>query len=375
MTPRDRRVAITVPLLAIPPTYFVTEHAESLERSGAGFVFRVHPLAAEVGTGTSAIPVLPALTRPRDYPTRARLAPAALPLQSAALIRSRPDLIHQHHGVWTGGAVAAAAALRVPLLTTVHGTDMFTAAMTNPRGLQRAHGASARLAFSRSARILAVSEDLRRVALAAGAPAERTIVHYQGIDTDVFTPRARTRHEDSPPHVLYVGSLIPRKRVDLLIRASQHLARTREHELHIVGDGPLRADLERLAEGSGHIRFRGGVDRTGVLGTLREASVLALPSRREAAGLVLLEAQACGVPVVVTGGDGKAEMVRPGVTGAVVAPDPEPSELARALDSWLPNSARAGEEIATAARAFVVEERSVRSGAERLAHIYAEVIG
>lgn len=374
MPHRPRRIALTTPLLSIPPTYFVTEHAEELLRTGGEHLFRVHPLACRVEHGATVVPVTPAITHPSAYSTRSRLAAAGIPLQAAAVIRSRPDLVHQHHGVWTAGAVAAASALRVPLITTVHGTDMFTAAAPRPRGLRRVHRANARLAFSRSGLILAVSEDLRRVALAAGAPATRTHVHYQGIDTEVFTPSEGPSVAGEVPRLLYIGGLIPRKRVDLLIRASLLLARSTPHELHIIGDGPLRAELESLAEGRAHIRFRGPVSRDGVLEELRRADALALTSRDEAAGLVLLEAQACGVPVVVTGGDGKEEMLRHGQTGSVVGPDPEPAELARALHEWLPDSSTARRQIAERTRAFVVEERSVRVGAQRLAEFYGMLL-
>lgn len=374
MPSQPLRIALTTPLLSIPPTYFVTEHAEELLRRGDGHRFSAHPLAARVEEGATRVPVSPALRVPGSYAMRSRLAPAALPLQAAAVRRERPDLVHQHHGVWTAGAAAAARALDVPLVTTVHGTDMYTAALPRPRGLQRVHRAQARLAFARSALVLAVSEDLRRVALAAGAPEDRTLVHYQGIDTEIFTPPTTPRRDEEVPRVLYVGGLIPRKRVDLLVRASLELARTRPHTLEVVGDGPLRGELTALAGDAAHIRFAGSVDRAGVLEALRGADLLVLPSRDEAAGLVLLEAQACGVPVVVTGGDGKAEMLQDGVTGAVLPRDPSPAELAHALPEWLPEKASERTALAARARRFVVEERSVRVGAERLAAHYAQAL-
>lgn len=374
MSSQPLRIALTTPLLSMPPTYFVTEHAEELLRRGEDYSFAVHPLAARIEEGSTRVPVSPALRLPASYAMRSRLAPAALPLQAAAVRRAQPDLVHQHHGVWTSGAAAAARALDVPLVTTVHGTDMFTAALPRPRGLQRVHRAQARLAFERSALVLAVSEDLRRVALAAGAPEERTVVHYQGIDTETFTPGPRSGTHSRPPRVLYVGSLIALKRVDLLLRASQELARSLNHELHLVGGGPERAELETLAAGSLHVVFHGALDRAGVLAALRDADLLVLPSVRESAGLVLLEAQACGVPVVVTGGDGKAEMLQVGVTGAVLSRDPTPAELARALREWLPESASERSALAARARRFVVEERSVRVGAQRLAEHYARVL-
>lgn len=375
MTHHAHRIALTTPLLSIPPTYFVTEHAEELLRTERDFNFRVHPLASRVDAGATRVPVTPALTVPGSYSTRARLAPVGLPLQAAAVIHSRPDLVHQHHGVWTAGAVAAAAVLRVPLVTTVHGTDMYTAATDRPRRLQRIHRAQARLAFARSRLILAVSEDLRRVAIAAGAPADRTQVHYQGIDTEVFTPAAEPPALEGVPRILYIGGLIPRKRVELVLRSSLELIRSTPHELHLIGDGPLRAELEALAAGAAHIRFHGPVAREEVLDELRRADVLVLPSRDEAAGLVLLEAQACGVPAVVTGGDGKQEMLRDGETGTVVAADAEPSDLAHAVHGWLPDSPAARRQIAERTREFVVAERSVRAGAQCLAAHYESLLG
>lgn len=374
MAQQPRRIAITTPLLSVPPTYFVTEHAEELLRTGDAHQFRIHPLASRVEPGAVSFPVSPAVRAPASYATRAKLASLGMPLQAAAVIRSRPDLVHQHHGVWTAGAAAAAAALRVPLVTTVHGTDMVTAALEAPRGLQRIHQANARLAFGRSDLILAVSQALRSTAVAAGSPPERTLVHYQGIDTETFTPRSEQVDPGRPPRLLFIGALIPLKRVDLVIRASQILARTVPHELHIVGDGPLRSDLEELAGADPHVRFRGSLSRAGVLEELRDGDLLCLPSEHESAGLVLLEAQACGLPVVVTGGDGKSEMLKDGATGSVVSPDPEPSELARALHQWLPNSPAMRNEVAQCTRDFVVRERSMRAGASRLAELYASVL-
>ena len=160
----------------------------------------------------------------------------------------------------------------------------------------------------------------------------------------------------------------------VLAEASLELARTRPHTLEVVGDGPLRGELTAVAGDAAHIRFAGSVDCAGVLEALRGADLLVLPSRDEAAGLVLLEAQACGVPVVVTGGDGKAEMLQDGVTGAVLPRDPSPAELAHALPEWLPEKASERTALAARARRFVVEERSVRVGAEHLAAHYAQAL-
>lgn len=369
------RIAITTALLAVPPTYFVTEHAEQLLRTRDDFAFRLHPLAAEIAAGTVSMPVSPALRLPGSYAARSRLASAALPVQAVAVIAARPDLIHQHHGVWTAGAVTAARALRVPLVTTVHGTDMRVAALPAPRGLQKVHRAQARLAFARSARILAVSEHLRDIAMRAGATASQVQVHYQGVNTDTFVPPTRRLSQDGLPTLLYAGRLSAQKGVDRVIAASLALHAHVPHRLEIVGDGPLRERLEQAAREHPSVTFHGALDRAAVLERMQQADVLALASDQEAAGLVLLEAQSCGVPVVVTGGDGKAEMLRAGETGTVVAPDADAETLARAIADWFPDCPRGREQIAERTRDFVVRERSVRSGATQLAAHYEELLG
>src|SRR5690606_19202279 len=174
---------------------------------------------------------------------------------------------------------------------------------------------------------------------AAGAHAARIRVHYQGVDTSFFTPQVNLEEETSRlPRILYAGALIPLKRVDLVIRASQTLARDLPHELVIIGDGPLRQALETQASEDQHIRFVGSTDRRGVRAQMQEADALLLLSQGEGAGLVTLEAQACGLAAIVSGGDGKAEMVDDGATGAVLSADPTPDEVARALREWLPDS-------------------------------------
>ncbi|CAM3968437.1 glycosyltransferase [Helcobacillus massiliensis] len=369
------RIALSTALLAIPPTYFVTEHAEELRRRGEPYSFAVVPLAARVDPGTVTTPVLPALTIPRSYRTRSALAKFAMPLQARTLTRLRPDLIHQHHGTWSSGARSAARALDVPLVTTLHGTDVVHALRSDPRGLQRVHRKQVQQAFRDSDLLLAVSEHQRRLALRAGAPADRLHVHYQGIDTEYFSPDTSGIAEDRPRRLLYVGGLIPRKRVDLAIDASIRAHGTLEHELLIVGDGPERSALEAKAEDHPHIRFLGAQSRAGVRELMRSSDLLLLLSHSEGAGLVILEAQACGMAAVVTGGDGKAEMVEDGVTGRVITGDsPTPDDAARAILEWTPQDTETRRQISRTARSFVVEKRSVRRGASELDGHYCSLL-
>jgi glycosyltransferase involved in cell wall biosynthesis len=133
-------------------------------------------------------------------------------------------------------------------------------------------------------------------------------VIYPPVDTDFFHP------DDRAPErfALVVSALVPYKRVDLAIDGCARAG----IPLTIVGDGPDRAALERRA--SADVRFLGRVSDEDVRTLYRRASMVLLPGEEDF-GIVPLEAQACGRPVVALGRGGALETVIPGETGALVA--------------------------------------------------------
>jgi glycosyltransferase involved in cell wall biosynthesis len=135
---------------------------------------------------------------------------------------------------------------------------------------------------------------------------EATVV-YPPVDTDFFHP------DSSRPErfALVVSALVPYKRLDVAIAACRH-ARI---PLNIVGDGPERAALERAANGT--VRFLGRVSDDDVRDLYRRAAVTLLPGEEDF-GIVPLEAQACGRPVVAFARGGALETVRDGETGRLV---------------------------------------------------------
>jgi glycosyltransferase involved in cell wall biosynthesis len=113
--------------------------------------------------------------------------------------------------------------------------------------------------------------------------------------------------------------------------------------LEVAGDGPERAGLEALAgeRAPGQVRFHGRLPKQRLLELVRSAAVVAVPSRwHENQPMAVLEAFACGVPVVTTDLGGLPELVEPGRDGAVVAAD-DPQALAKALEDLLADPARA----------------------------------
>ncbi|HLZ28225.1 MAG TPA: glycosyltransferase family 4 protein [Chloroflexota bacterium] len=125
-----------------------------------------------------------------------------------------------------------------------------------------------------------------------------------GVDLDLFKPVPGASADGCFPRLVHVATLTRIKDQVTLLRAFASLrGRLPEATLDIVGDGPLRRDLERLADELGvpqAVRFRGSVDHAALPGVYRAASAFVLSSRHEAQGMVAIEAAACGVPVVGT---------------------------------------------------------------------------
>lgn len=151
-----------------------------------------------------------------------------------------------------------------------------------------------------------------------------------GVNLDLFRPpsngHARERN-GRPVDILYVGRLSLEKDLGVLIEAYRLLSRRGRYRLTIVGDGPLRAGLERAAAGMG-VRFLGECPYGPELARLYAASdLLATPSPNETFNLTLLEAFASGLPVVSVSqggptdlvGAGRGELARPGDAGDFAA--------------------------------------------------------
>jgi glycosyltransferase involved in cell wall biosynthesis len=141
--------------------------------------------------------------------------------------------------------------------------------------------------------------------------------------------------------VLFAGRLAPEKGVDVLIEAMAWLGSWAE--LDVAGDGPERARLEALAveRAPGRVRFHGRLPKGRLLDMVRSAAVVVVPSRwYENQPMAVLEAFACGVPVVTTDLGGLPELVDPGRDGEVVAAD-DPEALASSLKGLLADPDRA----------------------------------
>ena len=163
----------------------------------------------------------------------------------------------------------------------------------------------------------------------------RTIRIYNSVDTTAFRPGDGAR-DGGPYTVAWAGRLVAGKGVEDLLRAFASVRGRRAALLRIAGDGPLRAELERLATSLGvaeDVRFEGIVHR--MASYWQACDVATLPSNEwvETFGMAPVEAMACGKPVVVTRNGALPEVVRDGETGRLIERG-DVEALAEALDAY-----------------------------------------
>ncbi|MGW0201232.1 glycosyltransferase family 4 protein, partial [Nonomuraea sp. NPDC003201] len=187
--------------------------------------------------------------------------------------------------------------------------------------------------------------------LVAAVPPGKLVRLAPGVDVGQFRPDAPKAELglDGRPVVVCVSRLVPRKGQDQLIRAWPRVLRSVPGAvLLLVGGGPHRRTLERLAAGRESIRFTGTVPAASLPGYYAAADVFAMPCRTrwkgvdvEGLGIVFLEASATGLPVVAGASGGAPDAVRPGETGLVVDGE-DPGEVAQAIVELLtdPDKAR-----------------------------------
>jgi glycosyltransferase involved in cell wall biosynthesis len=254
-----------------------------------------------------------------------------------ALNEFRPDLVF---GTWAypdgWAAVKLARRAGLPVVLKVHGSDILEL------GKYPARRQGTIEALCGADRVVTVSRDLAQNAIALGAPPEHVHLIYNGVDDSVFFPgdrgEARVRLGLDPvrPVLLYVGNLLPVKGPDVLIDAAAALTVSVDFHLHVIGQGPLRRSLEARAVSRGlndRVCFHGPVAHQDLPDWFRASNFLVLPSRSEGVPNVLLEAAACGTPIVASCVGGVPEVAHLGPS-RLVPPD-DPGALAGAIADLL----------------------------------------
>jgi glycosyltransferase involved in cell wall biosynthesis len=247
-------------------------------------------------------------------------------------------------------AAAMAARWNVPLAVKVHGTDIHILTQDAARRPLIVR------ALEQACLVLAVTEDLKRRLLELGVPEGKILVQRNAVDAERFRIRHRAPArrelglEEAGFHLLFVGTFRVEKGLPVLVEALRLL-----HEegwppitLHLVGDGRLQASLRAQARAAGlegRVRFEGYHPHEEIPAWIAAADALCLPSLTEGCPNVVLEALACGRPVVASRVGGVPEIVSD-ETGVLVEPE-NAADLARGIRevlrrAWDPEALRAG---------------------------------
>lgn len=289
-----------------------------------------------------------------------------------------PRLVYAHFALDGYAAMRLAKQLEVPLVTALHGYDvtMSDEALGATR-LGREYLKGRTKLQQEGALFVACSAYVRSRAIERGYPAERTIVRYIGVDVAQFEPPQPRRRE---PVVLFVGRLVEKKGCRSLIEAMAEVQRRYEKaELIVIGDGPLRADCEELASAQLiRCRFLGAQPPAVVKEWMGRAAVFCVPSvvaasgDAEGFGIVFIEAQAMGLPVVSTRSGGIPEAVDDGHTGLLVA-EGDRQELAEAILRLLQDD-ELWERFSVAGRKRVLESFNLARQTEQLENVFGQLL-
>ncbi len=265
-------------------------------------------------------------------------------------------------------ALAVGRMLSVPYSVTAHANDIFV----SPVMLREKIG--------QAAFVVTVSEfnKTHLLSMAPEVPADHISVLHPWVDVDAFTARP-SREGGGPFRIVSVGRLVEKKGHRYLIDACRVLAdRGIDIRCTIVGDGPLRGDLDeriRRAQLTERVRLLGPQPQTEVRRLMAESDLFALAcvvasdGDRDGIPVALAEAMALEVPVVSTDLVGIGELVQPG--SGLLAPPGDSEALADAIENIARADTAARRAMGASARAVVANQFDLRSEVRTLAALYA----
>jgi glycosyltransferase involved in cell wall biosynthesis len=299
------------------------------------------------------------------------------------LRRESIDLIYSPFA-WPKGTAGVPAAINAnaPAVISLRGADaLIEDSIAYGKVLDEHHRRRIGHALQAADHVVAVSRALADRALELGASPDRVSVILKGVDHHRFAPgdtAAARRIVGLPerPTILFVGSLIPRKGLELLFAALE-LVRERipDVQLIVCGTGPDAAKLERLIQErqlAAHVRMLGWVQRNVIPDYFRACDVFVLPSLSEGSGNVLVEAAACAKPAIGTNDSGIPDYVDHGITGWLFEKN-NPRDLADKLLDVLTNSELANR-MGAAARERAASRHRYEQMLESLVTVFERVL-
>jgi N-acetyl-alpha-D-glucosaminyl L-malate synthase BshA len=245
------------------------------------------------------------------------------------------DLLHCHyaipHSVSAYLAKCMIAPRRLPVVTTLHGTDITLV------GADRSYLPITKFSIEKSDGVTAVSQYLKEATVNTFGVKNEIEVIYNFVNCDIYVPASNSalRDQYAPDRekiLIHLSNFRAVKRPTDVVEVFSLVQKELPAVLLMVGDGPERSSAEWVARHNGvekKVHFLG--KRQNIEELIAGADLLLLPSENESFGLVALEAMACEVPVVVSNVGGLPEVVSDGVEGFLVAPHDVTTMAARAV--------------------------------------------
>ncbi|MDB5329729.1 MAG: family glycosyltransferase [Phycisphaerales bacterium] len=227
------------------------------------------------------------------------------------------------------------------------------------------------------AHVLLVANDRTRLALPKAVRGRVITLVENGVDLSLWTAAERDGRPNGPVRFAFTGRLVDWKAVNVLLEAFAKVAEKTAAQLDIMGDGPMRSQLQAQAKSlslDGKVTFHGWVAQADCAARLREADSLVLPSLYECGGAVVLEAMAMGLPVIATDWGGPADYLD-ATCGILVPPKSRGQfveDLAAAMLK-LASSPQLRAEMGRAGRRRVEQTFDWERKADRILEIYREV--
>jgi len=299
-------------------------------------------------------------------------------------LKERYDIVHAHFVYPAGAWALAAKILNIPIVITSHGWDIQLKKDVGYGARQNKVAAFfIRIILRLIDTHVVVSKSMITSAMESGSQPSKIRVIYNGINLENFSLEegcekilSRYRISNDEIVVLYLGRLVSIKRPrDLIIAFSEVANKIKKSRLIIAGKGNEEENLKKLVSKlklEDKVIFTGFVSGKEKWCLLKRCDMLVLPSIIEASPTAVIEAMACGKPVIATNIKALAEMINNGVTGILV-PACSPKHLAEAIIHLALNPEKR-ERMGTMARKVVEEKFNMKRIASQYMELYQELI-